>query len=69
MLSTDLFNHSSGLMEVDTELAWEMSRKAFQQHKLQRTPIKLLVCCACVCLLDLRSNIHVTAACCHGNSN
>ena len=28
---------------VNTELAWEMNKKAFQQHKLHRTPIKLLV--------------------------
>ena len=26
-----------------TELAWEMSRRVLQQHKLQRTPIKLVV--------------------------
>ena len=30
-------------MAIDTELAWEMTRKALQQHKLNRTPIKLQV--------------------------
>lgn len=30
-------------MVIDNELAWEMTRKALQQHKLNRTPIKLQV--------------------------
>lgn len=30
-------------MLIDTELAWEMTKKALQQHKLNRTPIKLQV--------------------------
>ena len=51
LLETDPAPHNSGVVELNTELAWEMTRKDFQQHKLQRTPIKLQVCvCVCVCV-------------------
>ncbi len=44
MLSSDPVPASHpGALEVNTELAWEMSRRSLQQHKLQRTPIKLQV--------------------------
>ena len=28
---------------IDTELAWELDKKALHEHKMQRTPIKLNV--------------------------
>ena len=43
VLCTDPLPHAGGSMVIDTELAWEMTRKALQQHKLNRTPIKLQV--------------------------
>ena len=43
VLTSDPIPHSSGVIQISTELAFEMTRKAFQQHKLHRTPIKLLV--------------------------
>lgn len=43
VLCTDPLPHAGGTMVIDTELAWEMTRKALQQHKLNRTPIKLQV--------------------------
>ena len=48
MLCTDPLPHTGGTMVIDTELAWEMTRKALQQHKLNRTPIKLQVNCQLV---------------------
>ena len=44
VLSTDPVAQSASLVQVQTELAWEMEPKALQQHKLHRTPIKLKVC-------------------------
>ena len=41
-LQSDPVEHTNR-MEISTELAWEMSRRVLQQHKLQRTPIKLVV--------------------------
>lgn len=43
VLCTDPLPHSGGALVIDNELAWEMTRKALQQHKLNRTPIKLQV--------------------------
>ena len=43
VLSTDPVILASGKQEVNTELAWEMTKRALQQHRLQRTPIKLQV--------------------------
>ena len=43
-LVSDPVSHATGgRIELSTELAWEMTRKALQEHKLQRTPIKLVV--------------------------
>ena len=43
-LQSDPVDHSyGGHIEINTELAWEMTRKALQEHKLQRTPIKIVV--------------------------
>lgn len=43
-LVSDPVDHTTGgKIEFGTELAWEMTRKALQEHKLQRTPIKLMV--------------------------
>lgn len=44
VLSTDPVPQSASLLQVQTELAWEMEPKALQQHRLHRTPIKLKVC-------------------------
>lgn len=41
-LQSDPVEHANKV-EISTELAWEMSKKVLQQHKLQRTPIKLVV--------------------------
>ena len=41
-LETDPVNHASS-PRVNTELAWELTRKALHQHRLQRTPLKLQV--------------------------
>lgn len=43
VLTTDPVPHVGGTLPISTELAWELSRKALQQHKLNRTPIKLQV--------------------------
>ena len=51
LLSTDGVNHTEN-PEITQELAWQISRKSLQQHKLQRTPIKIL-CYA----LDTRSSV------------
>ncbi|NXH30133.1 CE120 protein, partial [Myiagra hebetior] len=40
-LATDPVEHTDQ-PEFATELAWELDRKALHQHRLQRTPIKLL---------------------------
>ncbi len=43
-LISDPIDHTAGgKLEFSTELAWEMTRKGLQEHKLQRTPIKLVV--------------------------
>ena len=39
-LATDPVGHGDS-PEFNTELAWELSKKALHQHRLQRTPIKL----------------------------
>ncbi|XP_072038302.1 centrosomal protein of 120 kDa-like isoform X3 [Amphiura filiformis] len=39
-LATDPVSHGEA-PEFNTELAWELSKKALHQHRLQRTPIKL----------------------------
>jgi centrosomal protein CEP120 len=44
-LETDPVPHTTA-PKVNTELAWELSRKSLHQHKLQRTPLKLQ--CSCV---------------------
>ncbi len=44
-LDTDPVPHGGPTMQINTELAWEMSKKDLQYHKLHRTPIKLLVIC------------------------
>lgn len=41
-LETDPVSHASS-PRVNTELAWELTRKALHQHRLQRTPLKLQV--------------------------
>ncbi len=43
VLTSDPIPHVGGTLPINTELAWELTRKAFQQHKLSRTPIKLQV--------------------------
>ena len=43
VVPTDPVPLAGGLLEISTELAWEMSRRDLQQHKLSRTPIKLQV--------------------------
>lgn len=43
-LSSDPVEHNENL-EINQELAWELDRKALQQHKLQRSVIKVN-CCA-----------------------
>ena len=45
------------VLEVNTELAWEMSKRALEQHKLQRTPIKLQVSWV---MLNTRFNVDVS---------
>ncbi|XP_033634352.1 centrosomal protein of 120 kDa-like [Asterias rubens] len=50
LLATDPVSHGE-TPELCTELAWELSKKALHQHRLQRTPIKL-VCYA----LDTSTN-------------
>lgn len=46
-LASDPVDHglitTGGHIAINNELAWEMSRKALQEHKLQRTPIKIIV--------------------------
>ena len=44
VLTTDPVPHEGSIMPISTELAWELTKKALQQHKLSRTPIKLQVC-------------------------
>lgn len=41
LLSTDGVEHSEQ-PEITQELAWQISKKNLQQHKLHRTPIKIL---------------------------
>ena len=41
-LETDPVSHASS-PRVNTELAWELTKKALHQHRLQRTPLKLQV--------------------------
>ena len=41
-LETDPVSHASS-PRVNTELAWELTRKTLHQHRLQRTPLKLQV--------------------------
>ena len=43
VLSTDPVPQSRPVIQVQTELAWEMGPKALQQHKLHRTPVKVQV--------------------------
>ena len=43
VLATDPVGLQRQRQEVNTELAWETTRRALQQHRLQRTPIKLQV--------------------------
>lgn len=43
VLATDPVTLQGQRQEVNTELAWETTRRALQQHRLQRTPIKLQV--------------------------
>ena len=43
LISDPVDHGAGGRVELSTELAWEMTRKALQEHKLQRTPIKLVV--------------------------
>ena len=43
VLSTDPVPQSRPVIQVQTELAWEMEPKALQQHKLHRTPVKVQV--------------------------
>ena len=43
VLATNLVALQGQREEVNTELAWETTRRALQQHRLQRTPIKLQV--------------------------
>ena len=51
---------AGGRIELSTELAWEMTRKALQEHKLQRTPIKLVVgVLVCVCVDCVHESVHV----------
>ena len=42
-LATDPLPLSGPALALDTELGWQMSRKALQQHRMHRTPLKLLV--------------------------
>ena len=44
ILATDPVPHEGSNLPITMELAWELTRKALQQHKLNRTPIKLQVC-------------------------
>ena len=51
---------AGGRIELSTELAWEMTRKALQEHKLQRTPIKLVVgVLVCVCVCDMNVYMYI----------
>ena len=43
VLTTDPVPHVGGTLPVSTELAWELTKKSLQQHRLNRTPIKLQV--------------------------
>ena len=43
VLATNLVSLQGQRQEVNTELAWETTRRALQQHWLQRMPIKLQV--------------------------
>ena len=43
VLATNLVALQGLKREVNTKLAWETTRRALQQHRLQRTPIKLQV--------------------------
>ena len=49
ILTSDPVPQSGNVVQVHTELAWEMEASTLQQHRLQRTPIKLQVC-VCVCV-------------------
>ena len=40
LLATDSVSHSEAF-DVNQELAWELDRKALQQHRLQRSSIKI----------------------------
>ena len=51
-MCTDPVPQCGGILQVQTELAWEMEPKALQQHKIHRTPIKIKVC-FCVCAIYL----------------
>ncbi|XP_006812274.1 centrosomal protein of 120 kDa-like [Saccoglossus kowalevskii] len=55
LLSTDPVDHIE-TPEFSTELAWELSKKALHQHRLQRTPIKLQ-CYAVDTLTNARENV------------
>lgn len=45
LLSTDPAPHDNGttLFEIQSELAWQMSKKTLHAHRLKRTPVKLSV--------------------------
>ncbi|XP_077989016.1 centrosomal protein of 120 kDa-like [Glandiceps talaboti] len=55
LLATDPIEHTE-TPEFSTELAWELSKKALHQHRLQRTPIKLQ-CYAVDLLTNARENV------------
>lgn len=42
-LSTDPVPHLTS-PHINTELCWEISQKQLQQHRLHRTPLKLMIC-------------------------
>ena len=42
-LVSDPIPHVGEKLDINTELAWEMFKKSLQQHKLNRTPIKIQV--------------------------
>lgn len=43
ILSSDPFPHVEENLEINTDLCWQVTKKALKQHKLNRTPIKLKV--------------------------
>lgn len=63
-LSTDPVSHDNPMtgFEINSELAWQMSKKTLLAHRLKRTPLKLVCYCQDVSKPNLRASSMASAS-------